>query len=239
MDITQIQQALKARGFDPGEIDGAWGRRTIAAVKAFQQAQGLGVDGIVGPQTARALANGAAAPAGGQPAAGGQATGPLVWFEEARRLLGTKEVPGPDSNPVIMSWAKQCNLDYSGDDVPWCGLFAAHCVAATLPEEPLPKSPLLARSWLKFGKDTQPVQGAVLVFWRGSKNGSSGHVGFYRSEDSAAYHVLGGNQSDSVSTCRVSKERLLGARWPLTAATLSGAKVQASDAGQPLSHNEA
>src|SRR6266567_3827629 len=187
MDITEIQRALKAQGFDPGEIDGAWGRRTIAAVKAFQKARGLGVDGIVGPQTARALGGnggGAAAPAA-------ERAGPLVWYEEARNLIGTKEKPGPESNQTIISWAKACNIDYESDDIPWCGLFVAHCVGSTLPDEPLPKSPLLARSWLKFGDGCQPVQGAALVFWRGSKNGSTGHVGFYRGEDTAAYHVLG------------------------------------------------
>ena len=35
--VKQIQQALKNKGFDPGEIDGIWGRNTIAAVMQFQQ----------------------------------------------------------------------------------------------------------------------------------------------------------------------------------------------------------
>src|SRR5207247_4476109 len=70
---------LKAKGFDPGEVDGVLGRQTIAAVKAFQKANGLADDGVVGPQTTGALM-GAAAPT--TPA---EAT-PLVWFEEARHL---------------------------------------------------------------------------------------------------------------------------------------------------------
>jgi uncharacterized protein (TIGR02594 family) len=153
--------------------------------------------------------------------------------------LGTKEKSGPESNQTIIAWAKDCKIDYNSDDIPWCGLFVAHCVAATLPEEPLPNGPLGARNWRKFGTSCEPVQGAVLVFWRGSKNGTLGHVGFYRSEDDKAYHVLGGNQSDSVSTCRVGKDRLLDARWPLTAASVKGAKVQRAGSGEPLSHNEA
>ena len=55
MTILEIQTALKARGFDPGELDGAWGRRTIAAVRAFQRANGLDAIGVVGPQTLKAL----------------------------------------------------------------------------------------------------------------------------------------------------------------------------------------
>jgi len=39
--IRRIQQVLKSKSFDPGEIDGIWGRNTIAAVKEFQRQQGL------------------------------------------------------------------------------------------------------------------------------------------------------------------------------------------------------
>lgn len=235
MTIREIQIALRKVGFDPGEIDGVWGRRTIAAVKAFQQAQGLEADGIVGPATARALAgDGGDGPSDSD---AGHAT-PLVWFEEALRLVGTKEDPGPGSNQRIIHWARDCNIDYKSDDIPWCGLFVAHCIASTLPEEPLPTAPLGARSWCRFGAPSEPVQGAVLVFWRGKKDGPFGHVGFYRGEDGDAYHVLGGNQSDSVNTCRISKGRLLESRWPLTAASLRGARVEAKGSGA-LSHDEA
>jgi hypothetical protein len=53
--IFTIQQALAAKGFDPGEIDGDYGPDTQAAVAVFQQAVGLVVDGAVGPETAEAL----------------------------------------------------------------------------------------------------------------------------------------------------------------------------------------
>lgn len=236
MDIAAIQRALKAQGFDPGPIDGIWGRRTIAAVKAFQQARGLEVDGIVGPATTRALSGGAApAPA---PGGGGPASPPLVWFEEAIRLIGTKEQPGAGSNPTLINWARDLNIDYPDDDIPWCGLFVAHCIGATLPAEPLPTGPLTARNWRKLGDHCEPVQGAVLVFWREDPAGPLGHVGFYRAEDDESYHVLGGNQSDMVNTARVGKDRLLEARWPRTASSLRGKKVIAAGSG-PLSHDEA
>lgn len=53
--ITELQEALSAAGFDPGPADGTYGRRTEAAVVAFQEANGLSVDGVVGPETAAAL----------------------------------------------------------------------------------------------------------------------------------------------------------------------------------------
>jgi hypothetical protein len=49
------QQALEALQMHPGEIDGAPGPVTRAAVMRFQTARGLAVDGIVGPVTRAAL----------------------------------------------------------------------------------------------------------------------------------------------------------------------------------------
>jgi peptidoglycan hydrolase-like protein with peptidoglycan-binding domain len=49
--VRQLQQALRGLGFDPGAIDGHFGSRTEAAVRAFQSAQGIAVDGIVGDIT--------------------------------------------------------------------------------------------------------------------------------------------------------------------------------------------
>lgn len=53
--IRKIQQALVDKGFVPGEVDGVWGRRSIAAVRAFQESRHLRPDGIVGPKTLAAL----------------------------------------------------------------------------------------------------------------------------------------------------------------------------------------
>ena len=46
-----IQERLKYYGYYTGKIDGIYGSGTIAAVKAFQRANGLKVDGAVGPLT--------------------------------------------------------------------------------------------------------------------------------------------------------------------------------------------
>ncbi|MDF3838465.1 peptidoglycan-binding protein [Cupriavidus basilensis] len=49
--VTQLQNALKERGFSPGAIDGKFGQGTIAAVMAFQQSENLLADGKAGPRT--------------------------------------------------------------------------------------------------------------------------------------------------------------------------------------------
>jgi uncharacterized protein (TIGR02594 family) len=223
-DIATIQQALRTAGYDPGPIDGIWGRRSVRACRDYQAAHGLTPDGVCGPLTLAALF-----PAGA-PAV------PLPWFSEAQRLVGTREAPGGANNPVILDWASDLGIPYTGDDVPWCGLFVSHCLGATLPDEPLPASPLWARAWLGFGRRVTPRVGAVLVFWRGKRTGTQGHVGFYAAEDASAYHVLGGNQGDRVSVARISKTRLLGATWPTTAPTVQ--QTQQATATGALSTNE-
>lgn len=61
--VKFLQAALKNKGFDPGPLDGIFGMRTTAAVRAFQASAGIAVDGIAGPQTWGALSGPAAAPA--------------------------------------------------------------------------------------------------------------------------------------------------------------------------------
>jgi hypothetical protein len=94
-----------------------------------------------------------------------------------------------------------------------------------------------ARQWLGFGTDVPPQLGAVLVFWRGSRDGWTGHVGFYWGEDDSAFHVLGGNQSDAVTITRIEKARLLGARWPKGIA--APGTLRRGNSAPALSGNEA
>ena len=47
----QIQIALSNAGYNPGSIDGKMGRQTRDAVRAFQRANNLAVDGKVGKRT--------------------------------------------------------------------------------------------------------------------------------------------------------------------------------------------
>jgi uncharacterized protein (TIGR02594 family) len=239
LTTLDIQRRLAALGLDPGPIDGVRGRLTIRAIKAFQAKSGLEADGIVGPATAAVLNRTTSHDPSPSPSPQGGGESLLPWYEEALRLKGTKEAAGAADNSTILRWARRLGLAYGHDSIAWCGLFTAHCIGAALPDEPLPTNPLGARNWQRFGVPTEPTLGAVLVFWRTHKTKSfNGHVGFYAGEDDAAFHVLGGNQSDSVSIARVARARLLGARWPSTAPKPKGGATRVTGAGS-LSTNEA
>lgn len=56
-DVRLLQQELTDLGYHVGRIDGHFGRRTRAAVLAFQEDNHLIADGIVGPATYEALAD--------------------------------------------------------------------------------------------------------------------------------------------------------------------------------------
>jgi len=163
-----------------------------------------------------------------------------LTIQRGLELLGTVETPGKASNKVIMGWADEVGVPklgyrYTGDDVPWCGLFAA--VVSQRAGKPVPYGPLYALNWGNVGTPVkEPVLGDVLTF----KREGGGHVGFYIAEDATAYHVLGGNQSDKVCVTRIAKNRLYRARRPAfkTALPASARRYLVQGSGA-LSQNEA
>jgi len=60
-DVAALQYLLQRAGSGAGRADGVFGPLTEAAVKRAQVAAGVGVDGIAGPETLRALRGGAGA----------------------------------------------------------------------------------------------------------------------------------------------------------------------------------
>jgi uncharacterized protein (TIGR02594 family) len=162
---------------------------------------------------------------------------------EALRHYGTLETKGKGNNPDITKWADEIGGDvdkvFVADEIPWCGLFMA--IVAKRTGKPFPAAPLWALNWGNFGKHSPiPMLGDVLVFVRKTSTGArAGHVGLYVGEDSAAYHVLGGNQSDAVTISRIAKNRLYTARRPVyTLQPANVRKIILSTSGV-LSTNEA
>ena len=54
-EITKVQEALQAKGENPGAIDGIMGRKTRAALKKFQEQNKLKATGTLDQQTAEKL----------------------------------------------------------------------------------------------------------------------------------------------------------------------------------------
>jgi peptidoglycan hydrolase-like protein with peptidoglycan-binding domain len=55
VDVKKIQEALKDKGNDPGEIDGKMGPKTREALKSFQTANNLPATGRIDNETAKQL----------------------------------------------------------------------------------------------------------------------------------------------------------------------------------------
>ena len=101
----------------------------------------------------------------------------------------------------------------------------------------LPTNPYSARNWADFGVELgkdDPCLGAIAVFVRDG----GGHVGFYLGEDDTHVHVLGGNQSNSVTVARIEMRRLLTYTFPKTYKPL-GTRIYLTAKGVPVTANEA
>jgi len=157
-----------------------------------------------------------------------------AWLVEARKHIGTREIPGAQHNSKILGWLRKLKAWWAEDETPWCGTFVAHCLQEV--GLPVAKDWYRAKGWAEYGsnlRSTHVAPGAILVFARQG----GGHVGFYVGEDNVYYHVLGGNQSNSVNVMRLAKMRCVAIRWPKGEPVI-GSPVRVSG-NVPISGNEA
>ncbi|MBM7044070.1 TIGR02594 family protein, partial [Rhizobium lusitanum] len=183
--------------------DGIQGRMTIAAITKFQTDKNLSVQypGTLGPTTLTALGISSAA------------LSIPPWVALAQTKMGLNEVR---DNKVLSAFLKSDGSTVGDPSkLPWCGDFVETCIAVTLPHEPMITNPYWALNWLKFGieiPEGKPVMGAIGV---ATRNGG-GHVFFVIGHDQNFFHILGGNQSNSVSIEKMDKSRVAGLRYPST-----------------------
>ncbi|MGE5391561.1 MAG: peptidoglycan-binding protein [Deltaproteobacteria bacterium] len=97
-DVTAVQAALMANGFNPGPIDGIFGPRTSAAVASFQAAKGLPATGNVDYQTYAAL--GIECPQTPPPCRTLKLTSPYMRGEDIRTVQTILSARGFDPGPV-------------------------------------------------------------------------------------------------------------------------------------------
>lgn len=136
--VRDLQNKLKAAGFNPGPIDGAFGPKTKAAVVAFQRAQGITVDGIVGPQTWGKLnRTGGPTPPQPQPGPAGRGTAE-AFVQRALSQAGDRYIFGAevnlnDSNPSAFDCSEL---------VQW----AAHQAGVSIPDGTMNQLPHVQRA---------------------------------------------------------------------------------------------
>lgn len=212
--VAALQTRLAALSYYRLRIDGLPGPGLSGAVVRFKKAHGLLARDFIGPVTLGAMFSADAKPWVAPPAIDGEPP----WLTEARSLIGLRETPGPGNNLAIMRWARDLDQWYPGDDVPWCGLFVAHCMAVGAPNEPQDFNRLGARAWRNYGVevgvDVPPI-GSVCVLWRTHPTRSvNGHVFIVTGHSRDAIRGIGGNQRDSVSETWFDRGRVLGCYMP-------------------------
>lgn len=230
MTIRDIQTRLNAHGFNPGKIDGMGGPNTSAAIIAFKVSKGLAPRDHVGPITIAELEK-----APSDQIAPPQSTGEPVWLRRARQEVGVREIPGPRHSARVLSYWELSKLPFRDDETPWCAGF----VGAMLEDVGIKSTRSgMARSYSTWGQPCGPIPGAIVVYWRGSKTGASGHVGFVVGKDKAGnIMTLGGNQGDAVTIAPFSPARVLGYRWP-SAVDPGKAKLAVIESSGIVSTNE-
>lgn len=166
-----------------------------------------------------------------------------TWLTTARRYDGMAEIPGSDSNPMILSMARAIGAPawYHNDDQPWCAVFQN----AVLLESHLPIATgsrgdyfdrLRALTFLQYGQGlVRPALGAIGVFSRPE----GAHVAMYLGEFRDLFCVYGGNQGNKVCATWMRSSRLRGWRWPPNLSLPKLEPILLSHDGQSVSANEA
>jgi uncharacterized protein (TIGR02594 family) len=163
------------------------------------------------------------------------------WVDQARKYIGLKEIPGPRHNSTIIRWLTAIRAPFLNDEAAWCGsgLGGIFLEVGIKP----PKRCWGARNWLQWEGATKlkkPTFGAVVVFWRGSRNGWAGHVGIIVGRDQYGNLIVRGcNQKNSVRDDPFPLDRVLAYLWPPGHEPPAKQHLRVFVSGAGLSVNEA
>jgi len=149
------------------------------------------------------------------------------WLTVMRSITGMTEAPGSADNPHIMHMADTIGRKYpeqkayadlyTGDDIAWCGLTVAYCMAMSNIEPVFGKTDterwMWAQSWADWDQSThltKPKLGCVVVQ---SRDGG-GHVTLFERWEGSKLICLGGNQSDMVKESSYDPGVVIAYVWP-------------------------
>lgn len=165
------------------------------------------------------------------------------WLQAARRDEGLAEIPGPQSNPVILAMARAIGAPawYHNDDQPWCAvamnfwlLESGHPMAIGSRGDFFDR--LRALTFNTYGQDlARPALGAIGVFTRPE----GAHVGMYLGQFRDLFYIYGGNQSNRVGGTWMNARRLKSWRWPPNEPLPTVGPIMLTHDGRQVSVNEA
>jgi peptidoglycan hydrolase-like protein with peptidoglycan-binding domain len=118
-NVAALQVGLRARGHYAGPIDGLRGPWMTAAVRRFQRAAGITVDGIPGPQTRRALGRYGRKPFGGRLLATGKSGWDVAALQFFLALRGFPSGPfdggfGPRTETALRGFQRWARIGADG-----------------------------------------------------------------------------------------------------------------------------
>lgn len=219
-DVKTLQRILREKGFFKGEIGGNFYSLTESAVKRFQAAHNLTVDGVVGPQTWDELFK--------QTNQQSPVTIP-PWYEYAKKHQGKKETDPQFNKEMSAKWSLfGMNLGTIKESwAAWCGLAVAVSLSAVGLD--YAKDGALARNWGNYGVAiewrTEGIpQGAIVWINHKSdcKSSSNNHVTMADGDCSpqdlnksgATFNGYGGNQNNAWKVSTYAVKTICGVRWP-------------------------
>ncbi len=189
-DVAEAQTLLAKAGFSPGTVDGNFGPKTRAAVVAFQRAKGLAADGVIGPNTWKALR------ATGTTGGGGGTSLGAKMLDTARGELGNVEATNHNDG-AILKYPKA----FGRGSEAWCADFVSWVSKNSGGKMNNPYCPSIVNELKSQGtwKTSNPKVGDLVLFdW--DDDGKADHIGLVEKVNAdGSLGTIEGNALDQAS----------------------------------------